>query len=216
MIYETFIGSMLGTYMIGKYNNMSYNDISWYFALVMSINVYWFHNIPFVYENSYLFTNVQPYEHLNQILYCVDSYLIMDLLCNSSNKFDTLLHHIAGITGITISLIGNNVGVLNNCVRNEISTIWLALGTISNKSNFPLFKRLNPIFMLIFAITFVSHRIIPCTIIMYKMITNIEMVAHSPLSIIQSCSYIFHIGLQYYWFSLIVKNIHNLVHKKKV
>ena len=216
MIYETFVSSMLGTYVIGKYNKMSYNDISWYLALVMSMNVYMFHNIPFIYDTEYLFANVQPYEHLTPVLYCVDVYLIMDLLCNSSNKFDTLLHHVAGITGISISLLGNNVGVLNNCIRNEISTIWLALGTISHKSDLHLFKCLNPIFMMIFAITFVSHRIIPCSLIMYQMITNTSMVAYSPLSLAQSCSYIFHLGLQYYWFSLIAKNIYCLVCKKTV
>ena len=128
--------------------------------------------------------------------------------------FDKLIHHINSICGLTLSLYGYNIGVLNNLIKNEVSTIWLSLMALSYSSTNILFKKLNPIFIILFIITFINYRIIPCSTIMYVMLINVNSHIYTFINIIHFIIFFIHLMLQYYWFLLIIKKLYNIIYRK--
>jgi hypothetical protein len=208
------------------YSKASYSNIQRCFAyldqymtLMMSLYIYTFHNIDFIYTPEYLFSSTQQYEHMTNIIYVLTIYLIYDLIYNFSNyyntcAYDTIIHHINTLYGIFVSLLGYNIGISNNLIRNEFSSVWLALLLLSYKSDNILFKKLNPFFMIIFSFTFILYRIIPCSIMMYIIIDNYILIFKDNINISLMIMFIIHLSLQYYWFSLIIKKIYLIIHKQ--
>lgn len=179
--------------------------------MMMSIVIMWFDNVDFNYDIEYLSSTVQPYNHMYQLMICLVYYLGFDLIVNPSNKIDTILHHIESIGGLSLALYGRNVGILNNCVRNEFSTIYLALATICSKSKNKFIKKISPLFMMLFVPTFVWYRIIPSSKMIFIIISNIHLFIFDTIDFIHFIFFLIHIILQYYWGFLILKKIKKML-----
>lgn len=204
MIYTIVSGSMIGTFLIGKYIQIKY--INWYLLFVLSMNIYNLHNIPFIYTDDYLFSDIQPYPHLIQLTNCVNLFLMIDFR-NHLTNYEMIFHHISCIVGMTISLSGFNVGISNNCIKNEYTTAWLALATLSLK--YEKYQRYNSILITIFIYTFFFYRVVPCSMIMYRIMVNYTLITRNIITIIQFLAFTIHCIIQYLWFFRIFVIIYN-------
>ena len=214
MIYETYFVSMFTTFIVGNYYKLSYLKIHNFLMLVLSLNIYIFYDVPLMYNYEYLISSIQPYEHIKQLTQCLISYLFVDLLFNPNIEKQMIFHHINVIITLIISLFGNNIGIANNCITSEISTIWLMIIIILSDTELLIFKTLKNLFMLLFTITFINYRIIPCIMMTISIINNIEYITFTNINILHALTGIIHSGLQYYWFILLMNKIYNILHKQ--
>ena len=214
MIYETYFVSMFTTFIIGNYYKLSSLKIYNIFTLILSLNVYIFYDVPLMYNYEYLISSIQPYEHIKQLTQCLISYLVIDVLFNPNIEKQLIFHHINVIITLIISLFGNNIGVANNCIISEISTIWLSIIIIISDTELLILKKIKNVCMLLFTITFIKYRIIPCIMMTISIINNIEYITISNINIIHALTGIIHSGLQYYWFILLMNKLYNILHKQ--
>ena len=216
MIYEFFFIAYSIIYFYGRFYNINLSNLTEYFTFALALNVYFFYDVPFIYDAEYLFSNKQPFEHISKLMICIIIYLFLDFyLClNKSIKIDKILHHIGGITAYSIALLGYNVGVMNNCVKNEITNIWLNLYKISKKSNNIILKKIYPISVILFLFTYITHRIIPCTIMMIQIIRNKDIIKWDIYSYIDLVLFTIHNILQYYWFKIILTQFFSVIKEK--
>jgi hypothetical protein len=211
MIYEFFFLTYALIWYSGKYYNINMYYIHEYLSLALSLIVYFSHDIPFIYDNKYLFSDTQPYEHINKLIICIIIYLFLDLFFNKLIKIDIILHHFGGIIAYSLAILGNNVGVVNNCVKFEISNIWLCLYKISKNSNNIIIKNIYFISVFLFLFTYIIYRIIPSTIMFIEVLRNLDILTQNIYSSIHIVLYIIHISLQYFWFIMILKKFFSII-----
>ena len=211
MVYESFFTLQLLAMTYGYFSGFDYELTSWYMCAMMSLTVMWVDDVHFSYEVEYLSASVQPYDHMRELMICIIGYLGVDLVMNPSNKIDAVAHHVESIGGLSLALYGRSVGILNNCIRNEFSTIFLALGTICGKSKNKFLKKVAPVFMLFFIPTFVWYRIIPCTIMTFVVFSNLSTFINDNIGVLHLLFYCTHVTLQYYWMSLIMRKVIRMV-----
>lgn len=214
MIYEFFFLTFVLLYSYGRFYNVNFSNITEYLSFAMGLNVYFFHDVPFRYDTEYLFSNTQPFEHINKLIICVIIYLFLDSYFSKAIKIDKILHHIGGITAYSIAIYGYNLGIVNNCVKNEITNIWLNLYKITKKSNNIILKKIYPISVILFLFTYIAYRIIPSTIMMIEILRYWDISTRNVLSQIHVFLYINHIILQYYWFKIILTQFFTVIKEK--
>jgi hypothetical protein len=215
MIYEFFFVTYALICCYCKFYEKDFSYLHEYFGFALGVNIYFFHDTPFIYDTEYLFSDTQPFEHINKQIICIIISLFLDLFINNTIKIDNILHHIGGITAYSIAIFGYNLGIVNNCVKNEITNIWLSLYKISKKSNnFILKKYLFPVSVILFIITYITYRIIPGTIMMIEILRNWDISIRNIYSQTQVVLYIIHICLQYFWFRIIIKQFFVIVREK--
>jgi len=99
------------------------------------------------------------------VVLCVVVYLLVDVrrAIRSDDTVDVLVHHGESLVGLGLSLWGYNVGVLNNCVLSEYSTLWLAVAHFAKLSTNGLVRTcVQPVSLGLFVVTFIAYRIVPC------------------------------------------------------
>lgn len=188
----------------------TYATFSWYITLLVSLAVCFGCHPTFIYDAEYLSLTTQPYPSNQAVSVLVLFYLFIDLWCNNENRLDTHIHHVECIIGILLGLYGTNVGMVNNCLLNEVSTIWLSLLVFSKKYGFPM---LSDALMVPFIIQFVTYRVLPISFMLFVMAGNLNKFTPSGAAVVHSCVFIVHACLQYYWFVLIVLKIKNKCQK---
>ena len=216
MIYEFFFLSYMLIFCYAKFYNINLSTLTEYFTFALALNVYFFYDVPFIYDAEYLFSNKQPFENISKLMICIIIYLFLDFyLClNKSIKIDKILHHFGVIIASLLALFGNNVGVINNCVKAEVTNLWLNLYKISKKSNNIILKKIYPISVILFLFTYITHRIIPTTIIMIKVFYNFNILMQNIYSQFHVILFIPHIILQYYWFKIILTQFFAVIKEK--
>ena len=190
--------------------HLSYTQISWYITLLVSLVVYFGCHPEFIYDVEYMSSTIQPYPFNQTVAVLLMFYLFIDLWYNNENRLDTHIHHVESIIGILLGLYGTNVGMVNNCLLNEVSTIWLSLVVFSRKYEFFM---LSDILMVPFLFKFVAYRVFPISYMLLVMTQNLDRFTYNKTVIVHSSVFILHACLQYYWFTLIVLKIKRMCKK---
>ena len=192
-------------------HKLNYTNYAWYVTLFVSSVVYIGCFPKFIYDVDYMASTNQPYQNNYYISILLVLYLFVDLWYNDQNKLDTHIHHVESIIGLLFSLYNKNVGIANNCLLNEVSTIWLSLLTITAKFTGNTAKFIQTFTLLMFTTTFVTYRIIPVSGMFVIITQNIERFAYDTTTCVQVLSFFVHTILQYYWFILIINKIHRKI-----
>ena len=191
--------------------NISPKKLFWCTSLFMSVFIY-FYSVDFQYNLSYLGNSVQVYSHMSKLINCLIIYLIEDLLFDPYIDKIMVVHHVEAIVGLSIGQLGNFTGGLNNTVRNEISTMWLALYYLTKDLGNLYIKSSSNLFFLVFLFSYTQNRIIPLTKMLWISFYNFNYFysgTHNVFFIIITLN-IIHTFIQYYWFY----NILRIIHKK--
>ena len=206
-IYGSYVAFTVLYTFVGLHMRITTDDRRWWGTLLTSVYVCLFANAPLQYDAEYLFGTVQPYEPMSQVVGCIVTYLACDLLYRPK-EWDVMIHHVESLMGLTLALLGYNVGVLNNCVLNEYSTIWLVLlHYAKTHSTIPLVRKwLLPSSWALFVVTFVTYRIIPCSAMLWAIASYWAQVVHDAPSLIHVLCFLSHCGLQFYWLAKIVQS----------
>jgi hypothetical protein len=214
-LYGSFV-ALSGLYtLVGVQMRIDADARRWWGTFLTSVYVCAFADAPLRYDVDYLFGSVQPYEQMTPLIGCIMTYLLCDLLY-LPKEWDVRIHHIESLCGLGLAQLGYNIGVLNNCVLNEYSTIWLVLLHYTKPSTHPLVRALlAPASWALFAVTFVYYRVIPCTVILGTIGSHWARVAHDGPSTLHVLLFFVHCGLQFYWLAkigtLVVRKIHRAV-----
>ena len=198
--------------------NISQKKIFWWTSLFMSLFIS-FYSVEINYDLSYLGSSTQYYPHMNQLVNCLIIYLIEDLLFDPYIDKVMILHHCEAILGSSIGQLGNYTGAINNTIRNEISTMWLALFYLTKDSTNTYIKNSSNTFFLVFLYSYIQNRIIPLTRLSWIFFYNFNYfytLSHNFFYVVL-CVNTIHTIIQYYWLYNIIKIIFkkNLQVKKK-
>lgn len=196
--------------------NISHKKIFWWTSLFMSLFIS-FYSVEINYDLSYLGSSIQHYTHMNQLVNCLIIYLIEDLLFDPYIDKVMILHHCESIIGLSIGQLGYLKGVLNNIIRNEISTMWLAFYYLTKDFTNKYIKNSSNTFFLVFLYSYIRNRIIPITKILWIFLYNFNYFYPKNLNILYVIISlnIIHLFIQYYWFYNIIKIIVNKFLKSK-
>ena len=196
--------------------NISQKKIFWWTSLFMSLFIS-FYSVEINYDLSYLGSSIQHYPHMNQLVNCLIIYLIEDLLFDPYIDKVMILHHCESILGLSIGQLGYLTGGLNNIIRNEISTMWLALYYLTKDFTNTYIKNSSNTFFLVFLYSYIRNRIIPITKILWIFLYNFNYFYPKTLNILYVIISlnIIHLFIQYYWFYNIMKIIVNKFLKSK-
>ena len=204
-IYGSYVVlTFLHTY-IGVRMRLTDDTRRWLGTLLVSSYVCAFSNAPLRYESDYLFGSAQPYQQMSELVGCVMTYLLCDLL-HQPKQWDVCIHHVESVAGLAFSLLGYNVGVLNNCVLGEYSSFWLVLVHFSKPFTIPFVSTLVvPISWAFFVITFVYYRIIPCVVMSWSIASDVSRATRDSAASVHTFLFCIHCSLQFYWLGKIGK-----------
>ncbi len=178
----------------------------WLNTLSMSVFIYYY-QIDFEYQPEYLASSTQKYPHMSKLNRCLVIYLIESLFFDQLNDPVMVLHHIASSFGLLLGLRGHFLGAINNCLLNELSSIWLSLFTLARKSSNRIINNTSFGLLLMFLYSFLENRVIPLTRMNYIFWTNINYFSKVDYWYLIFMLCIIHTSIQYYWLQLMLKKI---------
>ena len=211
-----FFASFYFIKYLGPKININPKKIFWWTSLFMSLFISFF-SVDFDYGLSYLGSSVQYYPHMNQLINCLIIYLIEDLLFDPYIDQVMIFHHCEAILGLSLGQLGYFTGGINNTVRNEISTMWLALYYLTKDLTNKHLSNSSNGFFLVFLYSYLKNRIIPLTKMIWIGFYNFNhfyVQSHNIFGVIMFLNTI-HTVIQYYWFYSIIKIIVRKVSKSK-
>ena len=192
---------------LGAWTRASSDARRWWGTGLIVTYVYALADAPLRYDVDYLLGTDQPYEPMVPLMWCLVAYLACDSLYRPP-EWDVRAHHAESLLGLVLALGGYNVGVLNNCVLSEYSTVWLAVLHHARQSTVAWVRRwVALVSWVLFVATFVHYRIVPCVTMGWIFVRELPRMTRDPLSTLHTGAFVVHCALQLYWGGKIARRV---------